>query len=45
MNKDQYGISHLSGMPTTVTYAVIILVAVLGLALLRHFSLHATATA
>ena len=39
MNKDNYGFDHLSKLPVTVTYGLIILAAVLGLALLRHFSL------
>lgn len=40
-----WGVSHLSGLPTTVWYAVIILAALAGLYLFRHFSLSASASA
>jgi hypothetical protein len=41
MNSDQYGIDHLPQLPVTVWYVIIIAAALLGLALLRHFSFSA----
>lgn len=43
MKKNDWGISHLSQLPTTVAFALIILVALLGLALLRHLSVRVEA--
>lgn len=37
-NKSGFGWSHLSDLPVTVTFALIIAAALVALALLRHFS-------
>lgn len=37
-NKNGFGWSHLSNLPVTVTFALIIASALVALALLRHFS-------
>lgn len=41
--KNNFGVQHLSGLPVTVMYALIIAAALLGLVLLRHFSLRVEA--
>lgn len=33
-----FGLSHLSGLPVTVAFAVVVALALIILALLRHFS-------
>ena len=37
-NSNGFGWSHLSAMPVTVLYALVIAAALVALALLRHFS-------
>jgi hypothetical protein len=36
-SQGSWGVSHLSGLPVTVTYALIIVAALIVLFLLRHF--------
>lgn len=37
-DKHGFGLSHLSDLPVTVTFALIVAAALVALALLRHFS-------
>ena len=42
-NNSGFGWSHLSGLPVTVVYALVIAAALVALALLRHFSVRVEA--